>query len=78
MRWIFWVTRQIAQLACWLSVGRCAIEHRLPWRRGATIAAFGLWVIGTVIWHALKGTLPSAFTMGTVGVAALLANVASF
>ena len=46
--------------------------------KGATMAAFGLWVIGTVIWHALHGTLPSAFTMGTVGVAALVANVASF
>src|SRR4029077_12822869 len=46
--------------------------------KGATMAAFGLWVIGTAIWHALHGTLPSAFTMGTVGVAALLANAASF
>src|SRR6266576_3298717 len=46
--------------------------------KGATMAAFGLWVIGTVVWHTLKGTLPSAFTMGTVGVAALAANAASF
>jgi len=46
--------------------------------KGATMAAFGLWVIATVVWHALHGTLPSAFTMGTVGVAALLANAASF
>src|SRR5215213_11962611 len=46
--------------------------------KGATMTAFGVWVIGTVIWHALHGTLPSAFTMGTVGVAALVANVASF
>jgi Co/Zn/Cd efflux system component len=46
--------------------------------KGATMAAFGLWVVGTVIWHALHGTLPNAFTMGTVGVAALIANAASF
>ena len=46
--------------------------------KGATMAAFGLWVIGTIVWHALHGTLPSAFTMGTVGVAALVANAASF
>jgi Co/Zn/Cd efflux system component len=46
--------------------------------KGATMGAFGLWVIGTVVWHALQGTLPSAFTMGTVGFAALLANAASF
>jgi Co/Zn/Cd efflux system component len=46
--------------------------------KGATMGLFGLWVIGTVFWHAVHGTLPSAFTMGTVGVAALLANAASF
>jgi Co/Zn/Cd efflux system component len=46
--------------------------------KGATMAAFGPWVVGTVVWHALHATLPSAFTMGTVGVAALVANGASF
>jgi Co/Zn/Cd efflux system component len=46
--------------------------------KGATMGIFGLWVIGTVIWHAVHGTLPSAFTMGTVGFAALVANAASF
>jgi Co/Zn/Cd efflux system component len=35
-------------------------------------------VIGTVVWHAWHGTLPHAFTMGAVGVAALAANAASF
>jgi Co/Zn/Cd efflux system component len=42
------------------------------------MAAFGLWVVGTVVWHSLQGTLPSASTMGAVGVAALVANAASF
>jgi Co/Zn/Cd efflux system component len=46
--------------------------------KGATMGVFGLWVIGTVVWHAIHGTLPSAFTMGTVGFAALLANAVSF
>jgi Co/Zn/Cd efflux system component len=46
--------------------------------KGATMGAFGVWVIGAVIWHALQGTLPSAFTMGAVGFAALAANAASF
>jgi Co/Zn/Cd efflux system component len=46
--------------------------------KGASMGAFGLWVIATVIWHALHGTLPSAFTMGAVGIAALAANVGSF
>src|SRR5262245_33766611 len=38
----------------------------------------GLWVIATVLWHAAHGTLPSAFTMGAVGFAALAANAAAF
>jgi Co/Zn/Cd efflux system component len=46
--------------------------------KGATMGAFGLWVIGVTVWHALHGTLPSASTMGVVGLAALVANAASF
>src|SRR5262245_10130533 len=46
--------------------------------KGATMGAFGAWVVGTVVLHALHGTLPSAFTMGAVGFAALAANAASF
>jgi Co/Zn/Cd efflux system component len=46
--------------------------------KGATMGVFGLWVIGTVIWHLIHGTLPSAFTMGAVGFAALVANAVSF
>src|SRR5512133_3401004 len=39
--------------------------------KGATMGAFGVWVIAMVIWHVTRGTLPSALTMGTVGIAAL-------
>jgi len=46
--------------------------------KGATMILFGLWVIGVLIWHAMHGTLPSAFTMGAVGFSALAANAASF
>ena len=46
--------------------------------KGGTMAAFGLWVIVMVVWHAAQGTLPNAFTMGAVGFAALAANAASF
>ena len=55
---------------------RCRASAALA--KGATMGLFGLWVIGAVFWHTVHGTLPSAFTMGTVGVAALLANAASF
>lgn len=46
--------------------------------KGATMGVFGLWVIGVTGWHVVHGTLPSAITMTAVGVAALLANAASF
>jgi len=46
--------------------------------KGVTMGAFGLWVIATVIWHLVHGTLPSAATMGAVGLIAFAANAASF
>jgi Co/Zn/Cd efflux system component len=46
--------------------------------KGATMGLFGLWVIATVVWHSVHGSLPNAVTMGAVGFAALAANVASF
>jgi Co/Zn/Cd efflux system component len=46
--------------------------------KGISMGLFGLWVTGTVIWHAAQGTLPSAVTMGAVGLAAFAANAASF
>jgi Co/Zn/Cd efflux system component len=46
--------------------------------KGSTMGLFGLWIIGTAIWHALQGTLPNAYTMGAVGFAALVANAVSF
>jgi len=46
--------------------------------KGATMVLFGLWVLGVTAWHVFNGTLPHAFTMGGVGLAALIANAASF
>jgi Co/Zn/Cd efflux system component len=46
--------------------------------KGTTMALFGIWVLGLTAWHAYNGTLPQAFTMGGVGLAALVANAASF
>lgn len=43
--------------------------------KGATMGAFGLWVIGNTGYHLLTGTVPEAAVMGAVGVAALIANV---
>jgi Co/Zn/Cd efflux system component len=52
----------------------------LAWRaraallKGASLGVLGLWVIATAVWQAVAGTLPSAETMGAVGVLALAAN----
>jgi Co/Zn/Cd efflux system component len=46
--------------------------------KGITMGLFGVWVLGTSVWHAAYGIVPEAITMGAVGFAALLANAASF
>ncbi len=52
----------------------------LAWRaraallKGLSLAVLAAWVIATTVWHAIAGTLPSAETMGAVGVLALAAN----
>ncbi|MCF8879960.1 cation transporter [Hyphobacterium sp. SN044] len=54
----------------------------LKWRalaaliKGVSMGLFGLWVIGTVIWHGVHGTIPGWGTMGVVGAVALAANLA--
>jgi Co/Zn/Cd efflux system component len=46
--------------------------------KGGTMGVFGLWVLGTVVWHSVNGTVPEPITMGAVGLAALAANAATF
>jgi len=61
----------------WSAVAiRCRASAALA--KGMTIGLFGVWVLATAIWHAAYGRVPEAVTMGAVGLAALLANSASF
>ncbi|MEX0752181.1 MAG: cation transporter [Xanthobacteraceae bacterium] len=46
--------------------------------KGASMGLFGLWVVGTVVWHALRGTVPEPLTMGAIGFIALAVNAATF
>jgi Co/Zn/Cd efflux system component len=52
----------------------------LAWRaraalaKGATLLILALWILGSTVWHAWAGTLPTAEVMGAVGFAALVAN----
>lgn len=43
--------------------------------KGAAMGLFGLWVIGTAVYHAVSGTIPAAEVMGPVAMVALAANV---
>lgn len=43
--------------------------------KGASMLAFGLFVIGKTAWVTLHGGVPEAITMGTIGLLALMANV---
>jgi Co/Zn/Cd efflux system component len=69
-----------ANYAVSLFVVGMALRHRAAaaLAKGATMALFGLWVLGITAWHVFNGTLPHAVTMGGVGLAALVANAASF
>jgi Co/Zn/Cd efflux system component len=51
---------------------------RAAFLKGATMAVFGIWVLGVTAWHIVHGTVPHAITMGSVGFTALAANAASF
>lgn len=42
--------------------------------KGATMGAYGAFVIGSALWHLASGTVPQAHTMGVIGAAALAAN----
>jgi Co/Zn/Cd efflux system component len=44
--------------------------------KGGSMGLFGAWVIGSVVWNAMQGSVPGWGTMGTVGAVALLANAA--
>jgi Co/Zn/Cd efflux system component len=42
--------------------------------KGATMGVYGVFVIGTALWHLAAGRVPQAQTMGAIGFAALAAN----
>jgi len=66
------------------AVSLMVVGMALRWRataavaKGLTMTAFGLWLIGATVWHAVAGTVPHAPTMGVVGALALFANAAVF
>ncbi len=63
------------------SVSLYALGRSDTWRAGAALlkgglmAAFGLGVLGQLVWHWLAGTVPAAALMSGFGLAALAANL---
>lgn len=49
---------------------------RATFVKGATMAAFGCWVIGSAVYRALTGSAPDASVMGSIALLALTANMA--
>jgi Co/Zn/Cd efflux system component len=45
--------------------------------KGLTLAILGLWVLGSTIWRVFVTGVPEAVIMGTIGLLALGANIAS-
>jgi Co/Zn/Cd efflux system component len=54
------------------------VRARAALFKGATMGLFGLWVLGSTLYHVVSGTLPDARAMGIIGSIALLANAAVF
>lgn len=44
--------------------------------KGATMALFGIWIIGSAVYRAIVGSAPEPLTMSAIAVLALLVNVA--
>jgi Co/Zn/Cd efflux system component len=63
-----------------LSVAGLALHYRAraALLKGISMGLFGVWILGSVIWHLAHGTVPEASTMGQVGLVALLANAMTF
>lgn len=63
------------------AVSLLVLSMALAWRaraallKGATMLAFGLFVVARVAWGAWTGAAPEPITMGTVGLLALAANL---
>lgn len=57
------------------------LGHTLRWRataalvKGATMAVFGVWILGVAVYRAVVLGVPSAVVMGGVGVIAMVANM---
>ncbi len=62
-------------LSLWVLAMALTWRARAALIKGASMLAFGVFVVGRVAWGAWQGTAPEAVTMGSIGLLALAANL---
>lgn len=62
-------------VSLWVLGAAIALRARASLLKAASMAGFGVWVLGSTAVHVLAGTVPEAPTMGVVGALALVANL---
>jgi len=61
-------------------ISLAVLSMSLLWRaraafiKGLSMAAFGIFVLANALWLFIYGTVPEAYTMGVIGIIALIAN----
>ena len=62
-------------------ISLAVLSMSLMWRaraalfKGFTMGAFGLFVLASAVWSYMHGQVPEPYTMGAIGLLALIANV---
>lgn len=62
-------------ISLWVLGMGLSIRAKASLFKALSMAVFGVWVLGSTLWHLTTGVIPSAETMGLVGVLALGANL---
>lgn len=62
-------------VALWVLGMATTWRARAAWLKGLSMMGFGVFVLARVGWGAWQGGTPEAYTMGSVGLLALVANV---
>ncbi|HPE61617.1 MAG TPA: cation transporter [Thiolinea sp.] len=62
-------------ISLWVLGMGLALRARATMLKAATMAVFGLWILGRTAWGLWAGNLPDAVTMGSIALLALVANV---
>ena len=62
-------------ISLWVLGMSLAARAKASLLKAASMAGFGVWVLGSTAWQAINGTAPDAPTMGMIGSLALLANL---